>query len=169
VENQLRFLQIGKLLSALPEVQRPYGNIARRKKGKQWLHQASVFLRAISTWRRLNCLKLRAKQGYRTRAGKMVTPALFWIVVASFSAAISGQEMQPEYPGQKLERDPKSRVSGLVTKRGLPLSEGGPTAMAQRLKIRRGNGACIVVDGVTTIQGVRESHTQGEGKQVYQS
>ena len=36
------------------------------------------------------------------------------------------------------------------------------------LKIRPGNGAGVVVDGVTTIHGARESRAQGEGQQVFE-
>ena len=57
-----------------------------------------------------------------------------------------------------------------MTKRGLPNPERNETLLwLKEPENQGGNGAGVLVVGVTTHQGARESRAQGEGQQVFPS
>jgi hypothetical protein len=93
------------------------------EKGKREFHQTNGFLRASSTWRKLDCLNPRIERDLWYRVGKMVTPTLSWIRRRLVRVPYSRPRDASRYiGGNDLNGAPKSSASGRMAKRGLPES-----------------------------------------------
>jgi len=94
-----------------------------QEKGKRKFHQTDGFLRASSTWRKLDCLNPRIERDLWYRVGKMVIPTLSWIRRRLVRVPYSRPGDASRYiGGNDLNGAPKPSASGRMVKRGLPES-----------------------------------------------
>jgi hypothetical protein len=98
----------------------------------------------------------------------MVTLTFFWMRNMAVLSRISTQKTQLEISRAMIRTGHLNRAHLIECLNGDCPSLNAYDAIRTSLNIRPGNGACVVVAGVTPRRGAWESHVQGEGRQIFQ-